>query len=61
MCFYTILLGFARNFPIFLQIPILFRTFAVVLLWMAGDESLARQKSMAWPIIIKKDVYYVFF
>lgn len=35
-------LGFARNFPIFLQIPILFRTFAVVLLWMAGDESLAR-------------------
>lgn len=41
--------------------PILFRTFAVVLLWMAGDESLARQKSMAWPIIIKKDVLYVFF
>ena len=35
-------LGFARNFPIFLQIPILFITFAVVLLWMAGDESLAR-------------------
>ena len=35
-------LGFARNFPIFLQIPILFRTFAIVLLWMAGDESLAR-------------------
>lgn len=42
MSFYTILLGFARNFLIFLQIPILFRTFAVVLLWMAGDESLAR-------------------
>lgn len=37
-----ILLGFARNFSIFLQIPILFRTFAIVLLWMAGDESLAR-------------------
>ena len=35
-------LEFARNFPIFLQIPILFRTFAVVLLWMVGDESLAR-------------------
>ena len=35
-------LGFARNFPIFLQIPILFITFADVLLWMAGDESLAR-------------------
>jgi len=35
-------LGFARNFPIFLQIPILFRTFAVVLPWMAGDESLAK-------------------
>ena len=42
MVFYTILLGFARNFPVFLQIPILFRTFAVVLLWMVGDESLAR-------------------
>lgn len=42
MSFYTILLGFARNFPIFLQIPILFRTFAVVLLWMAGDESSAK-------------------
>ena len=42
MIFYTILLGFARNFPIFLQIPILFITFAVVLLWMAGDESPAR-------------------
>ena len=41
--------------------PILFRTFAVVLLWMAGDESLATSKSMAWPIIIKKDVLYVFF
>ena len=35
-------LGFARNFPIFLQIPILFRTFAFVLPWMAGDESLTR-------------------
>jgi hypothetical protein len=35
-------LGFARNFPIFLQIPILFITFADVLLWMAGDESPAR-------------------
>ena len=43
MLFYNqFYLGFARNFPIFLQIPILFRTFAVVLLWMAGDESLAR-------------------
>ena len=35
-------LGFARNFPIFLQIPILFITFAVVLLWMVGDESPAK-------------------
>ena len=34
-------MGFARNFPIFLQIPILFITFADVLLWMAGDESFA--------------------
>lgn len=37
-----IILGFARNFLISLRIPILFIIFADVLLWMAGEESLAK-------------------